>query len=85
MRLLIHRSAYKHGIIDEDIHHAIDHALHIEDIDDDKVLYLGWDTATNLLEIVSYFPVDDLEIVVHAMPMRTRYESLLPNPGDPHD
>ena len=49
----IYRSARKHGIADEDIEHAIQHALAEGEQDDGKVLYLGADRAGNLLEIVS--------------------------------
>jgi hypothetical protein len=38
MQRLIHDSAHKHGVVDTDIHHAIDHALHVEEVDDDKLL-----------------------------------------------
>jgi hypothetical protein len=37
----IHPSARKHGIADEDIDHAMRHALAIDDQDDDTRLYLG--------------------------------------------
>ena len=37
----IHPSARKHGIADEDIEHAVTHAMAIDDIDDDARLYIG--------------------------------------------
>jgi hypothetical protein len=37
----IHPSARKHGIADEDIEHAMRHALAIDDQADDTRLYLG--------------------------------------------
>jgi hypothetical protein len=45
----IHASARKHGVADEDILHAIDHALAIEEIgeDPDRWLILGPDRAVN--------------------------------------
>lgn len=49
----IYASARKHGILDVDIDHAIEHALVSGDQDDGKVLYLGPDRAGNLLEVVS--------------------------------
>lgn len=85
MARYIYRSAYKHGIDDVDILHAMDHAVVTMDVDEDKLLYLGWSTATNLLEVVSYLLEGDLEVVVHAMPMRRKYQRLLPGAGDPHD
>jgi hypothetical protein len=40
--------------VDEDIHHAIDHALAVEDAgeDPDRWLVIGPDRAGNLLEVV---------------------------------
>ena len=40
-RVEIHDSARKHGVVDEDIHHAIDHALAIEDAGEDLDRWLG--------------------------------------------
>jgi hypothetical protein len=37
----IHPSARKHRIADEDIRHAVDNAMSIDDQDDDTRLYLG--------------------------------------------
>lgn len=47
-----------------------------------KVLHLGPDRAGNLLEIVSVSRQDRTEIVIHAMPMRRRYESFLRERGN---
>ena len=73
----IYRTARRHGISDTDIVHAVDHAVVVGDQDDGKVLYLGPDQAGNLLEVVSVRRVDGTEIVIHAMVMRSSYESLL--------
>lgn len=78
----IYASAHRHGIIDEDIEHAVDHALAIGEQDDGKVLYLGPDRAGNLLEVVSMLRDDGSEIVIHAMRMRAKYEPFLPGEGD---
>jgi hypothetical protein len=50
----IHDSARRHGVADDDILHAIDHALAIEDAgeDPDRWLLIGPDPAGNLLEVV---------------------------------
>jgi hypothetical protein len=48
----IRGSARKHGVADEDIEQAVEHALVVADLDSDKVLYLGPDHAANLLEVV---------------------------------
>lgn len=79
MAVEIHRSARKHGITDEDILHAIDHALAIEDIgeDPDRWLVLGPERAANMLEVVVLTTSDGGQLVIHAMPMRPIYERLL--------
>ena len=51
----IFESARKHGVRDDDILHAIDFAVVAAEEDDGKVLYLGPDTAGNLLEVVAWF------------------------------
>ncbi len=73
------RSALRHGIPGEDILHAINHAITVDEVGDDPVrwLVLGPDRAGNLLELV----VMDRPAgpaVIHAMPMRTQYRRLLP-------
>ncbi len=73
----IYASARKHGIADEDIAHAVSNALAVGDQDDGKALHLGPDRAGNLLEIVSVVRDDGSEIVIHAMPMRAKYEPFL--------
>lgn len=74
----IHASARKHGVADEDIHHAIDHALAIEDAgeDPDRWLVIGPDRAGNLLEVVVLSTVGQ-RLTIHAMPMRAKYNKLL--------
>jgi len=75
----VHESARRHGIADEDIDHAVDNALAIEDAgeDPDRWLVLGPDRAGNLLEVV-VLATDERHIAIHAMPMRPRYRRLLP-------
>ena len=50
----IHRSARKHGVGDQDVLHAIGHALAYEDAgaNPDRILVIGPDRAVNLLEVV---------------------------------
>ncbi len=78
----IYGSARRHGVNDDDIEHAIDHAMVVAEDDEDRVLYLGPDRAGNLLEIVAVRRDDETEVVIHAMPMRRIYEELLPEAGD---
>ncbi len=81
----IFASARKHGVADDDIAHAIEHALAVGEQDDGKVLYLGPDRAANLLEVVSILREDGSEIVIHAMAMRAKYEPFLRGEGDSND
>lgn len=75
----IHASARKHGVADDDIRHAVDHALVIEDIgeDPDRWLVLGPDRAANMLEVVVLSTVEGTQLAIHAMSMRPIYERLL--------
>jgi uncharacterized DUF497 family protein len=75
----VHDSARKHGVADEDIHHAIDHALAIEDAgeDPDRWLVIGPDRAGNLLEVVVITTVEDTQLAIHAMAMRAKFRRLL--------
>jgi len=76
----IHGSARKHGVADSDVLHAIDHALAIEDAgeDPDRWLVLGPDRAGNLLEVVVLITAEGDQLTIHAMPMRAKYQELLP-------
>jgi hypothetical protein len=74
----IHPSARKHGVADEEIYHAIAHAMAIDTQDDDTRLYLGPARNAQLLEIVTLARDDGSELVIHAMPMRPKYRRLLP-------
>jgi hypothetical protein len=78
----IYRSARRHGIAEEDIVHAVEHALAVGEQDDGKVLYLGVDRAGNLLEVVAVAREAGSEVVIHAMRMRTKYEPFLRGEGD---
>jgi uncharacterized DUF497 family protein len=79
MRVEIHESARKHGVADEDVNHAIDHALAIEDAgeDPDRWLVIGPDRAGNLLEVVVMTTVEDSQLAIHAMAMRAKFKWLL--------
>jgi hypothetical protein len=74
----VHPSARKHGIADEDIDHAVEHAMAIDDQDEDTRLYLGPSRSAALLEIVTIARDDGSELAIHAMPMRAKYQRLLP-------
>jgi hypothetical protein len=70
----IHESARKHGVADEDIEHAVEQAMATDDQDDDTRLYIG----PELLEVVTIVRDDGSELAIHAMPMRRKYQQLLP-------
>jgi hypothetical protein len=74
----IHPSARRHGIADEDIEHAVAHAMEIDDQEDDTRLYLGPARNTDLLEVVAIVRDDGSDLVIHAMRMRPKYRRLLP-------
>lgn len=76
MELLIHPSARKHGIADEDIVHAVKHAMSIDDQDDDLRLYLGPGRNSELLEVVTLVEHGTEETAIHAMRMRPKYRWL---------
>jgi len=82
----IHRSARRHGVDDHDIRHAIEHPVVVADIDPEadppKVLAVGPDRAGNLLEVVSLTLAGGRLLVIHAMPLRRKYRSLLPGHRD---
>jgi len=73
----IHPSARKHGIADEDIEHAIDNAVAIDDQEDDVRLYLGPARNADLLELGTIIRTDGTELAIHAMRMRPKYRRLL--------
>lgn len=74
----IHPSARRHGLADDDIEHAVTHAMSIDDQDDNLRLYLGPATNADLLEIVTAVQENGDELAIHAMRMRPKYIDLLP-------
>jgi hypothetical protein len=80
----IHKSARKHGILDEAIVHAASCFLVAYPLSEDtdegppRELRLGPDRAGNLLEVVVLLLDDNKEMIIHAMKMRPKYRNLLP-------
>ena len=73
------KSAFKHGIKEEDIRHALLHSVYdeIQDSGDDKHLLLGFDRGMNLLEI-AYNIIDEQTFkVFHVMKCRNFYYDLI--------
>lgn len=60
-------SARKHGVLDADIEHAMEHATRFEYQDDGRLLYLGASRSGAPLEVVK---VVGPELVIHAMPAK---------------
>jgi len=75
----IHDSAHRHNVAGEDMLHAVEHSLVVDDLDEDpdRWLVLGPDSAGNILEIVVLITAEGDEIIIHAMPMRPKYRRLL--------
>lgn len=69
-------SARKHDIADADIEHAVEQVVVIKRQDDDALLYFGPSRSGALLEVVKVVR-DGSEVVIHAMPIRPKYEQLL--------
>lgn len=71
----IHRAARRHGVLDEDIEHAYEHAIEWIELGDDPSRYLvvGPARAGNLLELV-VMESDGDELVIHAMVLRRSTE-----------
>ncbi len=63
----IRPSARKHGVADEDIHHAYGHALREVERDEDRWLVLGPDRAGNIIELIVYVTDQGQERAIHAM------------------
>jgi hypothetical protein len=82
----VHESARRHQIAEADIAHAVAHCVYSGQIDDPesppwRILYLGPDRATNMLEVVVIERDDGTEIAIHAMKMRKKYRSWLGGGG----
>lgn len=73
----IHPSARKHGIADEDIEHAVENAMAIDDQAEDTRLYLGPARSADLLEVFTVVRGGAPELAIHAMKMRPKYERYL--------
>ena len=77
LRVDLLASAFKHGLAADDIEHAVRNAM--VDLDDDLRLFLGPTGSGALLEVVALVRAQDAgELVIHAMPMRMKYQRLLP-------
>ena len=75
----IHPSARRDGIADDDILHAIENSMFVDDLgeDPDRWLVIGPDRAANLLEVIMLITGEGDELIIHAMPLRAVYRKLL--------
>lgn len=82
----IHRAAFKHGVLEADLRHAIDQAIAWFDLEFDadppKVLAIGPNRAGNLLEIIVLELADERWLVIHAMALRRKFYELVPRGTD---
>ncbi len=64
-------SAYRHGVTDDAIRHALRNFIAVADDprDDDVTLFLGPDRAVNLIE-VGVLGTDEGPLIIHAMAAR---------------
>ena len=69
---LIAPSARKHGIRDDDMIHAFNNPICVDELDEGFTMFVGADPAANLLEI-GVVDTTDGPIIVHAMPARPKY------------
>jgi len=82
IEIIFNKSAFKHGVNEDDIRSALttfllDMALNDDDDRYDKFLIIGFDTKGNLLELM-YNLIDEHNInVFHAMKCRKEYLMLL--------
>ena len=70
-------SARKHGVLDEDMQHALRHPVRIVP-GDGRDLVIGADRSGRLLEVVILDDDPEQEpIVIHAMPLRAKFHRYL--------
>lgn len=64
-------NARKHGVVDEDIEHAVRNAIRVVS-QRDRDLYIGADRTGRLLEVV-VLDDDGQPVAIHAMPLRPKF------------
>ncbi len=78
----INESARKHGASDGDILHAVEHSMVEYEVGDDDAprrwLVLVPSRSGQVLELIVLVFDDGTEMVIHAMPMRSKYQELMP-------
>ena len=79
--LHVHQSARKHGVAEADIRHALRNVMATETQTRGRVLWVGPARSSVLLEVVTVRTEAELDVAIHAMRLRTKYERLLPGRG----
>jgi hypothetical protein len=69
---IIAESARKHGVGDDDILHAYNRPIRIEELDEGMLMFIGPSQAGELLEI-GVVVGSDRPVIVHAMEARPKY------------
>jgi GNAT superfamily N-acetyltransferase len=67
----IRPSARRHGISDEDMRHAVEHAIRVVPVGDVD-MFIGGDRTGRLLEVGVVYE-DDGARIIHAMPARDKF------------
>lgn len=70
--LIIAESARKHGVDDDDVLHAYNNPIFVEDLDEGLLMFVGPNRAGKLLE-VGFVVSADGPVIVHAMEARPKY------------
>lgn len=70
---LLAASARRHGVGELDVRHAYAHPIRVWIVEDGFTMIVGGDRAGRLLEVGSVRSDDGTDIVIHAMPARTRF------------
>lgn len=73
----IHGSAHHHGVATEDMLHAPRNAVIFVEQEDGVTVALGPDRAGRLLEVGFVDADEEDAVLIHAMPMRRKYERFL--------
>jgi hypothetical protein len=70
-------SARKHGVADDDMHHAVAQSMRVvRQGSVDRVLIIGPDRVGALLELVVLDP-DTEPVIIHAMALRAKFHRFL--------
>jgi len=69
---IVAESAFKHGVGVEDMFHAYNNLIRVEELDEELFMLVGANRAGNLLEI-GVVATSDGPVIVHAMEARPKY------------